>query len=79
MTGISEEKTGRVEELFDGGFTGVIAAAHFHICVIYTEDPSARVAHVGGPLDVYHISRAGAGDVEIALAIPGIETCLGGE
>lgn len=60
-------------------FTGVIAAAHFHIGVVYTEDPSAGVAHVGCPLEIHHISRARARDVEIALTVTGIETCLGRE
>lgn len=49
------------------------------MCIIYTEDPSAWVAHVGGSLNVHHVSRARAGDVEVALAIAGIETCLGRE
>lgn len=60
-------------------FTGVIAAAHFHIGVVYTEDPSAGVAHVGCPLEIHHISRARAGDVEIALTVTGVEACLGRE
>lgn len=49
------------------------------MCIIYTEDPSAWVAHVGGSLNVHHVCRARAGDVEIALAITSIETCLGRE
>lgn len=59
--------------------TRVIATTHFHVSVVYPEDPSARVAHVGGSLNVHHVSSARAGDVEIALAITGIETCLGRE
>lgn len=78
---VQTQKTGRGGRtaISEAGFTRVIAATHFHMCIIYAEHPSARVAHVGGPLNVYHISRARAGDVEIALPIAGIETCLGRE
>lgn len=68
-----------VEVFLPQVFTGVIAAAHFHVGVVYTEDPSAWVAHVGCPLKIHHISRARAGDVEIALTVTGIEACLGRE
>lgn len=58
------------------GRTGIVAAAHFHIRIVYTEHPFSRVAHVGGTLNVHHVSRARAGDVEVALPIPGVEACL---
>ncbi len=63
-------------DLLEPGLTGVITAPDFYICIIDTEDPSARVAHVGSSLNVHHIRRTRAGDVEIALAITSIETCL---
>lgn len=49
------------------------------MCIIYTEHPSAWVAHVGRSLNVHHISRTRARYVEIALAVTGIKTCLGRE
>lgn len=56
-----------------------VAAPDFYIRVVYPEDPSARVAHVSGPLHVDHVGGAGAGDVEVALAVAGVKTCLGRE
>lgn len=45
--------------------------------VVDSEHPAARVAHVGGALHVDHIMGARAWNVEIALAIAGVKTCLG--
>lgn len=85
ITGIFKEEVsklpGAIEEPISQKqcLTRVIAAAHFHVCFVQTEDPSAWVAYVGGPLDVHHIGRARARDVEVALAVTGVETCLGRE
>lgn len=61
----------------EAGLTRVIAATHFYMRVVYTEDPSAWVAHIGGSLNVHHVGCARAGDVEVTIAVTSIETCLG--
>lgn len=66
-----------VSEWWEKEFTWVIAAAHLNMGVVDAEHPAARVAHVGGALHVDHIMGAWARNVEIALAIAGVKTCLG--
>ena len=57
--------------------TRVVAAAHFHLCVVDPEHPSPGVAHVGGPLHARHVRGPRARDVEVPLPVAGVETCLG--
>ena len=57
--------------------TRVVAAAHFHLGVVDPEHPSPRVPHVGGPLHARHVRGPRARDVEVALPVARVETCLG--
>lgn len=69
--------TSQHERPSEPGLTRVVASAQLNVGVVDAEHPPARVAHVGGLLHVHHVGRARPGDVEVALAVAGVETCLG--
>lgn len=53
------------------------AAPHAHLGIIDSKRPAAGHAHVGGGLHLSHVCRARPGDVEVAVPITCVETCLG--
>lgn len=62
----------------DQAHRGCMAAApHAHLGIIDSKRPAAGHAHVGGGLHLSHVCCARPGDVEVAVPITCVETCLG--
>lgn len=59
--------------------TCIAAAPHLHLGIIDSEHPAPGDTHICRHLHVSDVIGAGSGDVEVALSITGVKTCLEGQ
>lgn len=59
--------------------TCIAAAPHLHLGIIDSEHPAPGDTHICRHLHVSDVISAGSRDVEVALSITSIKTCLGGQ
>lgn len=59
--------------------TCVVAAPHLHLGIIDSEHPAPGDTHICCHLHVNDVISARSGDVEVALSVTSVETCLGRE
>lgn len=59
--------------------TCIAAAPHLHLGIIDSEHPAPGDTHICRHLHVSDVIGAGSRDVEVALSITSIKTCLGGQ
>lgn len=59
--------------------TCIAAAPHLHLGIIDSEHPAPGDTHICRHLHVSDVIGAGSRDVEVALSITGVKTCLGGQ
>lgn len=59
--------------------TCIAAAPHLHLGIIDSEHPAPGDTHICRHLHVSDVIGAGSGDVEVALSITSVKTCLRGQ
>lgn len=59
--------------------TCIAAAPHLHLGIIDSEHPAPGDTHICRHLHVSDVISAGSGDVEVALSITSVKTCLEGQ
>lgn len=59
--------------------TCIAAAPHLHLGIIDSEHPAPGDTHICRHLHVSDVIGAGSRDVEVALSITGVKTCLGAQ